>query len=206
MVKITWVRFEHHEENTIGIGESAPHISWSFEGNEKNWKQVSYELEITRSTGEIETWAVESEQSSLVPWIGAPLGSGEKAAVRIRVFGNDGKRGEWSEKGVVEAGLLNREDWKCKLIEPGNRLVPGSPHRTVVFRRVVNVENAVAEARLYITAHGVYEARINGRKVGDHVLAPGWTSYKHRVAYQTFDVTEYLVVGENVLEIDVAEG
>jgi len=52
----------------------------------------------------------------------------------------------------------------------------------------------------------VYEARINGRKVGDHVLAPGWTSYKHRVTYQTFDVTGYLAVGENVLEIDVAEG
>jgi alpha-L-rhamnosidase len=206
MVKITRVRFEHHEENTIGIGESAPRISWSFEGDEKNWKQVSYDLEITRSTGEIETWAVELEQSSLIPWAGVPLGSGEKAAVRIRVFGNDGRKSEWSEKGVVEAGLLNREDWECKLIEPGNRLVLGSPHRPVVFRKAVNVENAVEEARLYITAHGVYEARINGRKVGNHVLAPGWTSYKHRVAYQTFDVTGYLAAGENVLEINVAEG
>jgi alpha-L-rhamnosidase len=101
MVKIKRVCFEHREENTIGIRESAPRISWSFKRDENNWKQVSYELEITCWSGEFETWAVESEQSSLVPWIEAPLDWGEKAAVRVRVFGNDGGR----SVGVIKVPL-----------------------------------------------------------------------------------------------------
>jgi alpha-L-rhamnosidase len=82
----------------------------------------------------------------------------------------------------------------------------GKPHRPLVFRREVEVGRNMKEARLYITARGVYEAAISGRKVGDHILAPGRTSYGHRLVYQTFDVSEHLVVGSNTIEVNVAEG
>jgi hypothetical protein len=65
MVKIAHVRFEHHEENAIGIGESQPRISWSFEGDEKDWEQVSYELEIARKNGETVKTFVASPESIL---------------------------------------------------------------------------------------------------------------------------------------------
>jgi alpha-L-rhamnosidase len=104
MVKVTRVRFEHHEENAIGIGESQPRISWSFEGDERDWEQVSYELEIARRNGETVETSVTSSESILVPWIGEPLVSGERAEVRVRVTDNSGQMTEWSEKAIVEAG------------------------------------------------------------------------------------------------------
>ena len=65
---------------------------------------------------------------------------------------------------------------------------------------------AVARARLYATAHGVYTATLNGRRVGDHVLAPGWTSYHHRLRYQTYDVTDLVREGDNELEVLLGNG
>src|ERR1700709_1231161 len=98
MVKVTRVRFEHHAEgDALGIGKSAPRISWSFEGDEeaKDWVQVSYELEIERGNGEVENASIVSSNSLLVPWIGRPLLSGERATVRVRVTDNSGRTTEW---------------------------------------------------------------------------------------------------------------
>jgi alpha-L-rhamnosidase len=77
-----------------------------------------------------------------------------------------GQTTEWAERAIVEAGPLKLDDWKCEVIEPAMPYVtaPGKPHRPLVFRREVEVGRNMKEARLYITAHGVYEAAINGRK------------------------------------------
>ncbi|KAI5458782.1 glycoside hydrolase family 78 protein [Mariannaea sp. PMI_226] len=91
-------------------------------------------------------------------------------------------------------------------------LVPNNkePIRPTLFRKAFDLpenEQSVVKARLYITAHGVYEASVNGHRIGDEEMAPGWTSYKHRLAYQTFDVTAHLAAGKpNVLGVQVAEG
>lgn len=62
------------------------------------------------------------------------------------------------------------------------------------------------KARLHITAHGLYEAYLNDNLIGDHVLAPGWTSYDHELQYQSYNVTELVRKGNNVLGVYVAEG
>ncbi len=74
------------------------------------------------------------------------------------------------------------------------------------MRRTFTVAGPVVSARLYVTALGLYEMRLNGQKVGDAVLAPGWTDYSKRLPYQTFDVTELLGQGENVLGALIADG
>jgi alpha-L-rhamnosidase len=200
MVKITCVRFKRHEKNAIGIGESEPPISWSFEGTEKDWSQASYELEMRLMNGKIEQTLICSSNSLLVPWGGEPLLASEVAEFRVRVTGNSGGTTDcrdWSSK---------KEDWKCSLTEPADAYATGPPHRPVIFQREVNLDNAVRFARLYITAYGVYEAQINSNKMGDHILVPGWTSYSHRLPYQKFDVSGSLVVGNNAIEVGVAEG
>lgn len=112
---------------------------------------------------------------------------------------------------MIEAGLLRSDDWSgCQLIEPSQptETVPGK-HRPVIFRRrLVLPEGAAAKrARLYITAHGIYEAHINGFRIGDQLLAPGWTSYQERLAYQTYEIEPQLLAGqENQIDVDVAEG
>jgi alpha-L-rhamnosidase len=78
--------------------------------------------------------------------------------------------------------------------------------RPPFFRRSFELPSRPVRARVHVTAHGVYELRLNGAKVGDHELAPGWTDYRIRVQYQTHDVTDQLVEGENVLGAIVADG
>ena len=204
-IRIGRVQFEHHQES-IGIGESKPRISWRFKGDARNWTQRSYELEIQQSET-LQIYNVTSSESVLVPWPGKPLGSGELATVRVRVFGGEQETvSPWSEHVIVEAGLLHRNDWSSSLIAAGQPCDISAPKQPVLFRRTFNLKAGVLKARVYITAQGVYEAHLNGKRIGDHILAPGWTSYTHRLAYQTFDVTELLQLGENVLSAQVGEG
>lgn len=220
MVQVVKVWCEHHEPNTIGIGESRPRISWTTAGEERDWQQTSYEIEVTHLDGSLrDSVKVDSSDSRLVPWPGKALTSREQVNLRVRVSGVgadaagivSSNRSEGSAPIRVEAGLLQPEDWKCSLIEPNEstEILPEKRHRPITFRRHIQcpIDVAIAHARLYITAHGIYEARINDSRVGDHILAPGWTSYQSRLTYQTYDITSNLASGQdNEIQVDVAEG
>ena len=223
------VSFEHHRE-PFGIGESAPRISWKVSTERPGWRQRAYEIEIRREpeTGAgraIEAaeaaeagapWTsgrIESDECLLVPWPGDALRSRDRLVVRVRVWASGGATGEgearpsaWTEWSPVEIGLLHPTDWQAVLVEPERSLPDRDDWPPVLFRRDFAVSGDVAAARLYVTAHGVYEVEINGRRVGDHVLAPGWTSYHQRLRYQSFDVTATVQAGENHIRAAVAEG
>ncbi|KAH7109632.1 alpha-L-rhamnosidase [Dendryphion nanum] len=207
---ITSVTFEHHRpQDSIGIGNPKPRISWTIEGDNQPWTQASYEISVTRSSPtREETYTVDAPNSVLVPWPSAPLTSGESATVRVRATGSSpGQTTAWSANAVVEAGLLDRSDWSgVSLIKSPLPSDPEKPKPPVRLRTEFEVPDTVVRARLYATAHGVYEAHINGKEVGDHVMAPGWQSYSHRHIYQTFDVTDSIQSGPNALGVDVAEG
>src|SRR5262249_41083378 len=74
------------------------------------------------------------------------------------------------------------------------------------LRRNFNVAKAIASARIYATALGAYKLSVNGRPVGDQILSPGWTDFRQRVVYQTYDVTSELKVGQNALGALLAPG
>ena len=77
-----------------------------------------------------------------------------------------------------------------------------SPH----FRKEFTVDKKIASARVYVTSHGYYELHLNGKKVGDQVLTPGWTSYSKRLQYQVYDVTEMLQTGNNAIGAVLGDG
>jgi alpha-L-rhamnosidase len=106
----------------------------------------------------------------------------------------------------VEAGLLHVEDWSARFVTPDWDEDISKAQPVPLLRQEFEVRGGVRRARLYITALGVYEAQLNGRVIGDHVLAPGWTSYHHRLRYQTFDVTPLLREGRNALGAFVGDG
>jgi alpha-L-rhamnosidase len=112
----------------------------------------------------------------------------------------------WSEPLEVEAGLLEPADWVAGPVSPRIELPAGADAPALLLRREFDVPGPIRSARLYASAHGVYELELNGHRVGDHVLAPGWTSYHHRLRYQTFDVTELVGAGTNVLGGWLADG
>lgn len=220
--QITSVAFEHHPSG-FGIGHSRPRISWRLAGNAelKNWVQESYDVEIGRhGSSETTTHHVDSAETTLVAWPGRDLQSRESAWVKVRSHGRataaaDGQTvtesTEWSEAATVEAALLDKADWTAKLTADATPSDIAAPIRPVRFRKLFELpDNAgkIAKGRLYITAHGVYKAYLNGERIGTEEMAPGWTSYKHRLPYQIFDVTSALAEGKanNVLGVEVAEG
>jgi alpha-L-rhamnosidase len=212
-VSVVGVTFEHHRE-PFGIGEARPRISWRVAADgaaadAAGWLQAAYEIEVSAGDGG-RPWSsgrVESAESVLVPWEAPSLRSRDRRMVRVRVWGaGDETPSSWSETAVVEAGLLAESDWSAELIGPDRDLGDRLDRPPVLFRRAFELRGEIDRARLYGTAHGVYATEINGRRIGDHVLAPGWTSYRHRLRYQTFDVTSLLVAGPNVLGATVAEG
>jgi alpha-L-rhamnosidase len=195
------IRFEHHPTG-FGIGRSAPRISWQLANDESAFEQTAYEVELAgvRGGGPVR---VESNAQVLVPWPFAPLGSRERATVRVRV-GSGGRWSDWSEVAEVEAGLLDPSDWTAGFVTPTEVGGLGSPAPLV--RGEFAVRGPVARARLYTTALGVYEARLNGQPVGDEILAPGWTTYPKRLCYQSFDVTPVLVQGTNTFDAILGNG
>ena len=133
-------------------------------------------------------------------WPFDPLASRQRVDVAVRVWGPDGAS-DWSAPLRVEAGLLAREDWSARLVQP-----PRTGDDACAYLRREFDADTVVRARLYATAQGVYECRLNGVPVGPDRLAPGWTSYRHRLRYQVHDVTDLVRTGANALAVRLADG
>ncbi len=194
-----------HRSDGLGIGAAGPRLSWVIESAPHDWLQDAYELEIRPESGPIRTTGrIDSGESVLVPWPDdvPPLSSREARTVRVRVWGGDGSHSEWSPALALEAGLLSPDDFIAEMITPA---VPELT-RPALLRTSFDLPAPVVRARLYITAHGLYEAEINGTRVGDEVLAPGWSSYHHRLRYATHDVTHLLTEGANAVGAWLGEG
>ncbi|WP_327699294.1 glycoside hydrolase family 78 protein [Streptomyces sp. NBC_00459] len=192
------VRFEHRDDS-LGVGTPEPRLSWQVRTEDPAWRQTAYEVELDGAT----TVRVESAEQVLVPWHFAPLASRSRGSVRVRVASGE-RWSEWSAPATVEAGLLHPSDWSARFVTPRDHGALDSPAPELV--RTVTLRAGVVSARLYATAHGVYTASVNGVRVGDEVLAPGWTSYRHRLRYQTHDVTALLTEGENTLCVLLGNG
>ncbi|HEX4788741.1 MAG TPA: alpha-L-rhamnosidase N-terminal domain-containing protein, partial [Actinospica sp.] len=199
------MRVEHHEE-PLGIGEARPRLSWRIAAGPRDWMQTEYEIRVRdeRNGREVGRVRRETGESVLVPWPVESLRSRQRVGASVRVWGRDGEGpSPWSEPLMVEAGLLGPHDWTAALVSP---MWPQDDARPFLLRGSFLLRGPVASARVYATAHGVYEAEINGVRVGDHVLAPGWTHYPRRLRYQTYDVTGLLRPGENAAGVLLADG
>jgi alpha-L-rhamnosidase len=205
--RVNYLRFEHRCD-ALGIGVAAPRLSWIVDTAAPDWRQAAYAVEAYTVDGRLhaQTERVAADESVLVPWPFAPLTARQRLLVRVRVWGEDGAASPWSEPAPVEAGLLQPEDWTARFVTPDWDEDTSRPQPAPLLRHEFAVRPGVRNARLYVTAQGVYEAQINGRPVGDHVLAPGWTSYGHRLRYQTFDVTELLAPGANAIGATLGDG
>jgi alpha-L-rhamnosidase len=201
-ITIKRVTFKHFEPGQA-IGVASPRLSWRFAGDAKDWYQRSYDIRLTRK-GREQTFHVETHESVLVPWPDSPLQSREQVTVRMAVTGHDGLTTEWFETRV-EAALLLPSDWAAKVVTGGEEPEDGAK-TPLYFQKRFELASTIGSARLYITALGLYEIEINGKRVGDHVLAPGWHSYEFRHAFQTHDISTLLQPGDNEVTATVGEG
>ena len=200
-VSIAQVSAEHHHDG-FGLFTPTPRLSWRFNSTTlKAWKQASYDISISTESGE-KSYHVESSESILVPWPALPLSSRQRADIKVRATGHDGTSTDWASLNV-EVALLCGAEWSAKLISSPAQ--GPQPKRPFMLRKSFTLDK-IGPARLYSTAHGVYEVEINGKRVSDEILAPGWQAYNHRLYYQTYDVSSLLQEGENVIGAHVAEG
>ncbi|CAN7215150.1 family 78 glycoside hydrolase catalytic domain [Microbacterium maritypicum] len=205
MTTVSAPRIEHHRE-PFGIGESAPRLSWTTTDAPAGWRQERYAVTVVRDDAE-ETVEVTSAEQVLVPWPTRALDSRERVGVRVAVQGADGRWSAESPQTWVEAGLLHPDDWSARPVGLDLDEDPESDaRRATLVRRSFRLDGEVSRARLYATAHGLYEPEINGERVGSDTLSPGWTVYRERLRYYTYDVTALLVVGENALGAWLGDG
>lgn len=200
----TFLRCEYLE-NPLSVDAARPRLSWILESSERNQCQSAYQITVSSDSGctNADLWdsgRVDSSEQNQIAYTGLPLRSGQRAYWRVRVWDASGLISEPSEISFWEAGLLNPGDWI------GEWLSAPQLERTPLFRRSFNLTSPVVRARLYATARGVYEPRLNGLRVADALLSPGWTDYTKRVQYQTFDVTALLQSGENTLGALLGDG
>ncbi|MDN4613731.1 family 78 glycoside hydrolase catalytic domain [Leifsonia sp. F6_8S_P_1B] len=197
-------RFERRDSGpALGIGVAAPRLSWRTAATDRDWTQTGYEVEVTRA-GETRVFEVAGSDSVFVPWPDEPLRSREVAEVRVRVHGGD-TVSEWSVPAVGEAGLLSPADWTAQAVGPGAQ-PDDRDGRPALLRRAFDAPADVVRAVLRATAHGVFEAELNGHRVGDDVLAPGWTAYQHRLRVASYDVTDLVQPGANALGAWLGDG
>jgi alpha-L-rhamnosidase len=213
-----------HLVNPLGVAPDRVRLGWVLEGTGTGRAQRAYQILLAQDdTGEDMTWdsgRVESSCSTDIAYPGS-LVPGGRYMWKVRVWDESGLVSGWSEPAAFEVEL-DRTDgwWRASWIGQGRTLEKATPPdwpgpvdavaRTLTpapyLRRAFTVDQPVASARLYVTALGLYEARLNGRRVGDGFLTPGWTDYTRRILYQTYDVTGLLAEGENVLTAILAHG
>ena len=217
-----------HRVNPPGIDQPAPRLSWALASEGRGQVQSAYRVLVAESEEHLEAeenllWdsgRVDSNRSFSIEYGGAGLKSGARCVWNVRVWDGEGGQSSPSEPAVFGVGLLERSDWKGSWISAGegpagdmdpptgdeydalgNGLAP-SPY----LRKEFGLEKPVRRARLYATARGLYELSINGARVGDDVLAPGWTDYRKRIQYQSYDVTDLLREGPNALGAILGDG
>lgn len=190
--------------NPIGIDLTAPRLFWNCTGGKK---QSAYRITACDENGALlwDSGKVESDGMTKIPYEGK-LFSGLRVIWRVKLWDENGCEGEWSQEAFFEVGLMEKSDWKASWISGDYRPDPKKRYPVDCFKKSFYLDERPVRARLYISACGLYEAHINGTRVGEFVLAPGVTDYRKRVQYQTYDVTGLLCEGENELCAELADG
>ena len=185
----------------LGIDIRRPRLSWGLPEGSRS--QVAYRIR----TDDWDSGRVESSESLLVELAGLPTHSRQRINCAVKVWTDTGES-DWSETITWEMGLLDPEDWVAEWIEPPEADDPGPPGRRPAWllRHNFEVDGRGRSARLYGTAHGIYELFLNGVRVGDDELTPGCTAYAKNLHVQTYDVTDLLKPGPNVIGAVLSDG
>lgn len=188
-------------KDPIGIDIASPRLFWNCEGG---ITQTAYQ--IVAESDDTQVWdSGKVESASMHCTYPQLLRSRQRVTWKVRLWDENGEPGEWSEPAFFEMGLLSSSDWKAKWITGNYKVSRKRRYPVDCFRRSFSA-GEVKKARLYASACGVYEGRMNGKRIGNFILAPGVTDYRKRVQAQVYDVTQLLQKGENELSFQLADG
>ena len=209
-----------YRENPLGIDVPAPQLSWQSDSTEHNWKQAAYEVLVASTSdglqsGQADVWdsgKTESDESVGIAYKGPTLESRKRFYWKVRVWDTAGQVSDSVEEAWWEMGLLHSADWKAKWISwsnpedkedragirwvwaEGQDPLATMPKTTVKFRTTLRLSQKPPYADLFIAVHGAYKAKVNGKEVGSKSR---WDAFDRR------DIATELVVGKNLIEVEV---
>lgn len=204
--------------NPLGINVTTPRFSWVIQCKANEVRQTGYHILVASSLENLnngigdlwDTGVVPSDVSVYIPYEGLPLESRQQVFWKVRLQTNRGPSA-WSEPNTWSMGLLEETDWQAQWIGHSAFPVDKLKGHTVVPARYLRKDFRVANkevkrATLYISGLGLYEAYVNGNRLGEQQLAPGPTNYNKLVKYNTFDVTDLLSNGDNAIGVVLGNG
>ena len=191
-----------NRNNPVGLDVLQPRLSWQLISANRNTRQNAYAIRVAENVEDVvngknlvwNSGKIVSDRSVHVRYSGNTLQSAKKYFWQVMVWDNHGKSSSWSEPSFWQMGFLKSSDWKAKWIKAGyeeDTVLRPSPLLRKTFTAIKKIQSATA----FITSHGVYESFINGQRIGDAFLTPGFTSYNKRLQYQVYDVTNFLQPG-----------
>ena len=210
---VTGLRVEYLT-NPLGIDVVQPRLSWRIASARRNTMQAAYQIQVAGSETSLagranllwDSGKVISDTSVFVEYRGPAAVSRTRYYWRVRVWDTNGSASPWSAAAFWETGLLQPADWTAQWIGPPPTAADSLPSPSPLLRRAFRVPEPVRSARLYVTSLGLYEVYLNGQRVGNELFTPGWTSYRRRLQYQTYDVTQLVRPGANVVGAMLGDG
>ena len=221
-----------HLENPLGIDVARPQLSWALQGDGRGRRQCAYRIVVANDPDDFafetrlrwDSGRIDTGECFGIHYAGPGLKSCERVWWSVRVWDEQGQS-VMSDAAIWEAGILDpaewQSDWITAPLAPRGLRAPGREDsfedigwlRTEIgsspvtyFRRELRLDKPLRRARAYATALGLYRLYINGTRADDRAFAPGWTDYHQRTEYQSYDITDHLRDGENVLAVTLAEG
>ncbi|TFF35232.1 family 78 glycoside hydrolase catalytic domain [Mucilaginibacter psychrotolerans] len=220
-----------YRQQPLGIDNPLPKLQWVLQSARRNCLQKAYRVIvaddtalIAKNTGNIwDSKKVNSAQSIQVSYAGKKLVAAKTYYWKVMVWDNYGHASPWSKTAKWQMGLLTPGDWQGaqwigydKMPDslymvpatdnPGDKRWNTGKDVLPLMRKEFRLQKAVKKASIFITGFGQFELNINGKKVGDHFLDPGWTQYSKHALYVTFDITNNLQKGNNVLGVMLGNG
>lgn len=179
--------------NPVGIDAKQPRFTWEYAGDADNFGISRYEIKIGTHPDSL---AVYKEEELL-------LSPHTRYYWNVTVWDRKGHRSTTSETVFFETAKLAMQDWQGQWItDRHDKEYEPAP----LFRREFTLEENFTEARIYVAAAGYYEMYINGNRVGEEYLSPGYTHFDKRILYKTYDVSSYLQQGNNVIAAVLGNG
>ena len=209
-----------YRRNPLGIDEACPRLTWRVQSDQRGQMQTAYRLlvasneqQLAANKGDLwDSGKVNSDRTVNIEYQGKPLHSRQQCFWKVMAWDRQGKPSAWSEPASWSMGLLNTDDWTAGYISYRDE-TPVFKDRKEHFlpparqyRKAFAAPKVIRRATIYATALGIYELHLNGQRVGDAFFAPGWTDYRQRAYYNTYDVTDLMSRGENALGAWVADG
>ncbi len=210
-----------YQRNPLGIESTHPRLGWQLRSsnNERGQYQTSYSIQVASSEKKLlsnnpDIWNSGKnniKQSNNINYSGKELTSGKRYYWRVKVWDKHKLESDWSKVYSWEMGLIHEFDWNGKWIEDTIGISVNDSMRygnipAPIFRKEFAIVKKIEKATLYVTGIGYYEAYLNGNRIGNHLLDPGWTDYSKRVLYSTYDVTSFLHSGANAMGILLGNG